>query len=333
MRARRRFALGAILFTLCACGTSQASPFAPPTGTLDLRQPSVTDLQQFVPGGVDMSSSADKNAGAPLICGGSRPAVLADAAVVGVPDSLASISVLHYRFGSGDAAIRYFEAIRAQVPSVTSGCKAAAANSGVFSAVSLFAFKGQPEINASGTTAFPSGLYAGALQYNVLDFFRQGSDVFEIRLNRQTRYTDIEFEYAIERMMNHGTVKIPGGAHSAQPAHLDGVIQLSSYLCCMEQAPPTGRVGSWAVSRNRTCPEVVVSGTPYTIEMENQLLNVSSNGMVVFSSGAGPTTTIHWGERVSVTVDDFANANAFGCDVGHATTAMQANVLAIAANP
>jgi hypothetical protein len=333
MRARRQFVVGAALLTLCACGTSQATPLPSPTGSLELRQPSVTDLQQFVPGGVDMSSSADKSAGAPLICGGSRPAILADAAVVGVPDSLASVSVVHYRFGSGDAATGYFEAIRSQVPSVTSGCKAAAANSGVFSAVSLFAFKGQPQINASGTTAFPIGLYAGALQYNVLDFFRQGSDVFEIRVDRQTRYPDIQFEYAIERMMNHGTSKIPGGAHSAQPAHLDGVIQLGSYLCCMEKSPPIGPIGNWALSRNRTCPEVVVSGTPYTIEMENQLLNVSSNGMVVFSSSGGAPTTIHWGQRVSVTVDDFANATAFGCDIGHATTAMQANVLTITANP
>jgi hypothetical protein len=333
MRVHRQLVVGAAVAALCACGVA-AVPSASPTGTVDLRQPSVADLLQFAPGGVDMSSTADKNAGAPLICGGSRPAALVDAAIVGIPGSLADVSVVNYRFSSKDAAAAYFEAIRSQASMVPPGqCKAPAPNSGVFSAVSLFAFKGQPQVDASGTTAFPTGPYAGAMQYNVLQLLREGIDVFEIRIDRQTRYADISFEEAIERLMNHGTAKIPDtGAHSAQPSHVDGVLQLGTYMCCMEKTPPVGPIGAWARSRDMTCPELLVGGTPYTIEMENQLENVSATGMVAYSS-SGPATKVHWGQRVSALVDTFGEATAFGCYVGNSNTAMQANVLSISANP
>ncbi len=320
---------------LGSCGAPGVVAVPSPTGTLDLRQPSVADLEQFAPGGSDASSTVDKTASPPLICGGSRGGRLIDAAIVAVPDSLSQISVLHYQFSGKDGANVYFDAMRSQVPIVRDGqCKTPTANSGVLLIGFLFAFKGEPQVDASGTTTFPSGRYAGALQYNVLRYFRQGSDVYVIRIDRQNLYADIEFENAIERLMNHGTATVPiAGAHSAQPSRAEGVLQLGRYQCCLQQPSGGGSIGKWALSRDMTCPEFILSGTAYDIEIENQLPNVSAGGLVAFTTKGQPATTIPWGKHVYLVVDIFNSPNAFSCDLGRGQTTPVANALSISTSP
>jgi hypothetical protein len=320
------FALGAgiLLLALVACGSAQDFPLTP-TAQLDLREPSAADVERFVPGGVDVSDSADKTSGAPLLCEGSRPSRLVGAAIVAVPNTLSQVSVLRYEFSSGGEAGAYFEALRSQVPFVRSGsCRAAAKDSGVFSAVSLFAFQGTGVADASGTTIFPTSLYVGR-QYNVIRYLQQGSAAYIIRIDRQTQYADIWFEDAIERMMNHGRAMIPDSrSHSSKPSQIQGVLKLGHYECCQVRTSPTGPFPVYPI-----CPELVITGTPYTIAFEDQLPNAQPAGLVAFSSSGGPATTIPWGANVYAVVDTFGSSTSFGCYLDGSKTTPVANVLSV----
>ena len=319
-------ASGILLLGLGSCGGAQESSLTP-TPQLDLREPSAADLERFVPGGIDVSDSADKTTGAPLLCQGSRPSRLVGTAIVAIPNSLSQVSVLRYEFSSAGDASAYFEALRSQVPLVGAGsCRAAAKDSGVFLAVSLFAFQGTGMADASGTTIFPSSIHVGR-QYNVIRYLQQGSGVYLIRIDRQTQYADIWFEDAIERVMNHGRETIPDNrSHSSKPSQIEGMLKLGHYECCQVRTSPTGPIPVYPI-----CPELVIRGTPYTIAFEDQLPNPQPAGLVAFSSSGGPATTIPWGARIYAVVDTFGSSTSFGCYLDGSATTPVANVLSLTA--
>jgi len=300
------------------CGGNSGTTFAPAdatTAALDLRQPSVQQLQRFAPGGIDASTSSEPSEAAPLLCGGTRPSRLTTRSIVKVPNTLSEISVLRYEFSSPSAANGFFDAMRSQESLVQGGrCTVATAESGRFTAVSLFAIVGSRVADASGTTTFSGGAYSGAYQYNTLRYVQQDRVVYLMRLDKQHGYADNSFLDAIENTMNVRLgVKLRSGAHSLKPSEIRGVLQRGQYECCTFGQPPIGSIGSWAQSADVTCPEVVFSGTPYTIVFANQLPNVQPNGLIAFTGDGARSATIPWGAQVTVVVDTFGPAGSFGC--------------------
>ncbi|HEY5011485.1 MAG TPA: hypothetical protein VIK61_02115 [Acidimicrobiia bacterium] len=188
------------------------------------------------------------------------------------------------------------------------------ADFGHFLVGSLNAFPESPRADASGTTTFAGGVFSGAYQYNVLRYLRQERVVYLIRVDQQHDYPDISLLDAIENAMNvRAGAELPGAAHSLKPTEVRGVLTRGRWECCSFGQPPIGPIGAWAQSEDVTCPEVVVSGTPYTIVFENQLPNVQPNGLVVFTGVGTRSTTVPWGAHVKVVVDLFDQAGTFGC--------------------
>jgi hypothetical protein len=308
----------------------------PSTVPLRLHEPSVAELKRFVPGGVDTSTSVHAAEGAPLLCGGTRSSRLAGAAIVKVPRTLSQVAVFRYAFTSASTASAYFDALRAQAPVIQGAqCTVATADSGVFSAVSLIAIVGSTVADASGTTTYSSGLYSGAYQYNVARYVQQGRDVYLIRLDQQHDYPDRSFVDAVENAMNtRRGASLRSGAHSASPSTVQGVLQRGQWECCSFGQPPIGAIGRWAESEDMSCPVLIVSGTPYTIAIENQLPNVQPAGLVAFPSGSGSAVTIPWGAHVRVVVDTFTSAGSFGCRGGNQIAkGIFANAVSIAVSP
>ena len=196
----------------------------------------------------------------------------------------------------------YFDALRNQAPIVQGArCTVAAPDSGVFSAVSLFAIEGSHQADASGTTTFSGGMYSGGYQYNTLRWVQQDRVVYLIRLDKAHAYADISVLDAVETAMNaRPGGNVQGRAQSAKPSQLRGVLQRGEWECCTFGQAPTGPIGRWVEVENMTCPEIVVSGTHYTIRFENQLPNVQPNGLVVFTGVRTQSTTVPWGTHVEV---------------------------------
>jgi hypothetical protein len=298
-----------------------------------LHQPSVAELERFAPGGVDVSKSVGPT-GAPLLCGGTRPSRLTGATILRIPNTLSQVSVLRYEFSSSNTASAFFDALRSQAHVIQGAqCMVPTADSGVFTGISLIAFVGSTVADASGTTTFANGLYSGAYQYNVLRYVQQGRDIYLIRLDKQHSYPDTAD--AVENAMNtRAGAMIRSGAHSASPSHLQGVLQRGRWECCSFGQPPIGPIGPWAESEDMNCPELIVTGTPYTIAIENQLPNVQPAGLVAFPGGSRPASTIPWGAHVRVVVDTFTQAGSFGCREGNQiATSIYANVISVTASP
>jgi hypothetical protein len=260
-------AAGILALSLAACGGFGLQPA--PTIALVVPQPSAVDLERFAPGGVAASSTADMKEGAPLPCGGTRQSRLADATIVKIPNSLSQVSVLRYEFGSADDAAAYFDALRAQVALVSNEqCTPAGLGSGVPSAVSLFAFAGSPQADTTGTTAYPSGPYAGGFQYNVARYLEQGRDVYVIRVDREYAYADIALEDGVQNAMTTRTASASSIGGATSPAgYLEGVLRQGTFGCCTIKTPPVGPIGPWAESQDMNCPELVANGTVYSINI------------------------------------------------------------------
>jgi hypothetical protein len=146
---------------------------------------------------------------------------------------------------------------------------------------------------------------------------QQGRLVYLLRLDQQHNYPDLSFFNAIENSMNvRAGVKLPDGPHSLKPTEDQGVLQRGRWDCCSFGQPPIGPIGPWDESEDVTCPEVVLSGTPYTIVFQNQLPNVQPNGLVALAGDGARPTMIPWGAHVSVVVDLFDSAGSFGCQAG-----------------
>lgn len=322
-------AISALVIAGCGYGIPGLGLPAPSRPVLELHQPTYAELAKFAPGGVDSSSAVDSTAGIPLLCGGSPPSQLKGATVVSVPNSLSQLEVLSYHFANANDAGAFFDTLRAQVPQVRQGtCRTAAEHGGLFSAVSLIAFGGSPDVEASGTTVYPSGTFAGAYQYNVIQYLLDAPDVYLIRLDRQLEYADVGFEDAVDRAINNGhSLHTNTGGHSLHPSTVSGVLQRGQYACCPVQEAPGGTIGQFAETVSMTCPELVISGTPYTIAIENQLPNVQPSGIVTFST-SGQASLIPWGAQLTAKVDTFTTAS-FGCQEPRAQTAEYANVYSV----
>ena len=293
------------------------------TIALDLRQPTVQQLQGLAPGGIDASVSSKPSVHAPLLCGGTSGGRLTAASVVKVPNTLSDISVVRYEFPSSSAANGFFDALRSKSSTIQNAtCTGVNADSGHFLVVSLISFPGSPRADASGTTTFAGGVFSGAYRYNVLRYVRQDRVVYLIRVDQQHDYPDISILDGIENAMNvRAGAELPRGAHSAKPTEVRGVLTRGQWECCSFGQPPIGPIGFWAQSEDVTCPQVVVTGTPYTIVFENQVPNVQPDGLVALTGDGVRSTTIPWGAHVSVVVDLFDQAGAFGCRVGNKISA------------
>jgi hypothetical protein len=195
---------------------------------------------------------------------------------------------------------------------------------------SMVAVDGFP-IEASAYTVYSSGLYAGAHQYSVIRYVRQGIDSYLIQLDRQHGYPD---ELLVDAVVNAANLRdAPTSRASARPpplGHIEGVLVRAQFMDRSSSGPP----GPWAASEDMDCPEVVVNGFPYSIAIEHQLPNVQPTGLVVLLGGGAPTT-IPWGAHVAVSVDTFTKASAstsIGCgtDPGKVTFA---NAVAVTPSP
>jgi hypothetical protein len=244
---------------------------------------------------------------------------LAHATIVKIPNSLSQLSVLRYEFGSAGDATAYFDALRAQVALVSNEqCTPAGLGSGVPSAVSLFAFAGSPQADATGTTAYPSGPYAGGFQYNVARYLEQGRDVYIIRVDREYAYADIALEDAVQNAMTTRTASASSIGGAASPGgYIEGVLRQGTFGCCTIKTPPVGPIGLWAESQDMNCPELVANGTVYSINIQTQLPDLQPAGFVTASGSTGLATTIPWGARVRVVGAAVATSGIFGCLEGN----------------
>jgi hypothetical protein len=227
--------------------------------------------------------------------------------------------VLRYEFGSADDAAAYFDALRAQAALVSGErCTPAGVGAGVPSAVSLFAFAGSPQADTSGTTAYPSGPYAGGFQYNVARYLEQGRDVYIIRVDREYAYADIALEDAIQNAMTTRTASAPTiGGPTSPSVDIEGVLRQGTFGCCTIKMPAVGPIGPWAESQDMNCPELVANGTVYTINIQAQLPDLQPAGFVTASDSTGLATTIPWGARVRVVGATIATSGIFGCLEGN----------------
>jgi hypothetical protein len=307
-------------------GLGQASP--PSSGgaqTLSLTQPSFTQLERFVPGGINMSASVPVTTQAPLLCGGTTPSRLVGATVAQIPNSLSQISVLKFSFSTPAAAQAYLHAVLPTGVSVTN-CKVPVADSGVFTPVSYF--PGDFGIyEATGSTAFGStGPYPYGRTWNTISYFAQGADAFVVRIDTLNGSPSQLFVDAVL-----GSMEAPGG-----PVLRGNQTRLSPVTAVLERAANSGQPPPTIQSAGAPwldCPEAVVGSSRYNIVFENQLPNAQSAGLVVPSASGHGTTTLAWGTRIRMYVDTFglySNETTFGCGPQGGSLPNFANVIGLA---
>jgi hypothetical protein len=306
-RVTHGFAALVVLVIATGCVTA-SHPFAVPGPSLDLHQPTAADLTRFAPGGVDASASASPTDGAPLFCGGTRASHLAGAAIVNIPNTLSQVSVRQYEFASASAASDYFDALLAQTSTVQAAhCIVTTPGPGTFSAVSLIQDT-KSMVDASGTTIYTGGFFAGSRQYNVIRYVQQGRDVYIIELDRANGYAEASLEEEVLNAISSRPVSTSTTLPPTFVNRVQGVLSHATYQSLIAAAP-----GSWAESEDAYCPEVIANGVPYSIVFLNQLPNAQQGGIVVAGSGGQPIT-IPWGTRVMVAADStHGRSSDLGC--------------------
>ena len=160
--------------------------------------------------------------------------------------------------------------------------------------------------------------YAGGYQYNVLRWVQQDQSVFLIRVDQARNYPDISFLNAVENSMNaRPRVRLPDGAQPST-TQVDGVLERAQW----ESLSPS-------TLNADLCPQVRVSGTPYTIVVLNELPNVQQDGLVTFVGPDRRLATIPWGAHLVLRVNDFVPAGSFGCQVPDTTNSIYLRAVAI----
>lgn len=267
-----------------------------------------------------------------MLCGGGVASRLLAATVVAIPNSLSEISVLEYHFMDASAVDQYLHELLPDSPSGPSGrhCKLSTANSGEYYPVSLV-MTNNATWEASATTSYMTGPYAGSYSYTTFEFAPQGSNLFLIRVDKQNGYPDHAFIDVILNLMNApGSPQLSAGGHSKVPTTLKGELEHAPYAL----VPPQGPSASTA---NDDCPEVVIDGTPYSLVFVSQLPDVQPEGLVVSSgSNRTATTSIPWGAAVTIVVDTVGTPSSettFGCKSGQSLTPYFVNALSVTEGP